>query len=872
MSRPFVLFMPILNLVVALFLSGCSNEPASQTSPDSQMAQIHVQIGGERQTSSRTLTRALTSGIPTEVSEIVIEVLNSKGQRLDSADLLLTGKVTLTIPAGKNYTVNGRAIAGSELLYLGSTSLAAINAGSQVSVSLSLEEQVILSLPSFDDQNVGSASTEVIHSIEGLNNVDITWFVNNIEGGNAEVGTVDTNGHYTPPIALPSNPTITLTAVPTVAPSFAQSVSFTLLPPANLPPVAVAGNNQTVAANATVSLDGSGSSDADDGIASYQWLHIGGDFSPTLLNANSPLASFVAPAVQYGGSTTLQLSVVDNSGDSHSDNVIVTVTGTDQPLSADTGVDQVVDEGTLVTLDGSASTDPDNSITQYLWEELSGSGVILSNANASQASFTAPDITISTILQFRLTVTNDHGDEAQAVVNVTVNNVVAIIDKIFFAASADFSSHSLWVTDGSEMNTQQVSTVNVSNFNFPNFISHNDFLYFEGFEASTGSELWRSDGTTIGTQLIPTADETAYGALSAGASAHPMSLTRLGNHILYGANTSHDGTFYYPELVSLDTGNLSISSVFPNSRPTTGNGAINHTGVMAGYTYFNHVVYTPSVSSNLYRTDGVNPAQLIKSRAVAYTHMHDFVEMNGQLYFSWGFNELWKTDGTEVGTVLIKTFSGHVGHSSSYDGQRNMVALGNQLIFVADDGEGRELWRSDGTTVGTVLVKDLDNTVASTNPTEFTLMNNALFFISAAGNTSTDGLWKTDGTALGTIRLAAVSTAFDGFYMGRESAQPIVISALNQLFFAADNGSTGMELWTSDGTIAGTVQVLDIRTGGDSSPAMFRAGSQFLLFIAEDDDGRSKLWRSDGTPGGTTLIKDINPGGFSSVAFFPPPA
>ncbi len=870
MSRPFIISTPMLSLIAALVLSGCSSEPAPQENPDNQMAQVHVQIGGEPQASPRVLKQhSASNGIPAEVSKIVIEVLDSRGRHLDSADLLLTGSVTLTIPAGKNYTINGRAMAGSELLFSASTLLATIGAGSQVSVSLSLEEQVALSISSFGDQNIGATSVEVSYSVDGLNNTNMTWLVNNIEGGNAEIGTINTNGHYTPPTTLPSNPIITLTAVPIVAPSFAQSISFTLLPPANQAPIAIAGSDQTVTANATVNLDGSASSDADDGIASYQWQLVGGDFSPTLLNANSAIAFFTAPTSQYGGSVTLQLNVTDNSGDSHSDNVIITITGTDQPLSADAGADQVVDENTLVTLDGSASTDPDNTIVQYRWEELSDSGVVLSNANTQQATFTAPAITVSTALQFRLTITNDHGEEAQAVVNISISSVALITDKIFFAASTNLSSYSLWVTDGTEANTQQVSTVNVSNFDFPQFINYNGFLYFEGSEASTGRELWRSDGTLSGTQLIPTADDTAYSALGASASVYPSSLTLIGDHILYGANTSYN-TFYSSEFISLDTNNLSLSSVFPNGRPTTGNGAINHTGVMAGYTYFHHVVYTPSISSSLYRTDGLNPAQLVKSSDVLYSHVHDFVEMNGQLYFSWGFNELWKTDGTEAGTVLIKAFSGHIGHSSSYSGQRNMVALGNQLIFVADDGQGRELWRSDGTTAGTVLVKDLDNTIASTNPTEFTLMNNELFFISAAGNASTDGLWKTDGTSSGTTRLSAVRPAFDGYYTGIGSAQPVVVSALNRLFFAADNGSSGMELWTSDGTISGTVQVLDIRTGAaSSSPAMFHAGSQFLLFIAEDDDGRAKLWRSDGTPGGTTLIKDINPNGFGRGAFFP---
>ena len=84
------------------------------------------------------------------------------------------------------------------------------------------------------------------------------------------------------------------------------------------------------------------------------------------------------------------------------------------------------------------------------------------------------------------------------------------------------------------------------------------------------------------------------------------------------------------------------------------------------------------------------------------------------------------------------------------------------------------------------------------------------------------------------------------------------------LFFAWDEGTTGMELWKSDGTVAGTVLVKDIVPGpGRSDPGGFHAVGDTLYFTAYATGGQ-ELWKSDGTAAGTMLVKDIWPGGLSS--------
>jgi hypothetical protein len=190
-------------------------------------------------------------------------------------------------------------------------------------------------------------------------------------------------------------------------------------------PVADAGPNQTVDEGQTVVLNGSNSTDPDDGIASYHWVQIGGPG----VNLSDPAAkqpTFTAPDAAAGGiALTFELTVADHDGNQEKDACVVNVTSQNEPPRAIAGADQTVNEGVVVTLNGSLSLDIDGGISSYLWTQVGVPTVTLSNPASSMPTFIAPDVGPEGVsLTFHLTVTDSgnlqHTDAC--LVNITWQN------------------------------------------------------------------------------------------------------------------------------------------------------------------------------------------------------------------------------------------------------------------------------------------------------------------------------------------------------------------------------------------------------------------------------------------------------------------
>src|SRR5262249_39199207 len=140
--------------------------------------------------------------------------------------------------------------------------------------------------------------------------------------------------------------------------------------------------------------------------------------------------------------------------------------------------------------------------------------------------------------------------------------------------------------------------------------------------------------------------------------------------------------------------------------------------------------------------------------------------------------------------------------------------VGGVLFFVAHNGPGSyDLWKSDGTTAGSMIVKTFAPGGFEPGPGGLTEMNGILYF-GAEGNSAGDELWRSDGTLAGTVMVKDINPTGGN---GTGSFPDELTNAGGTLFFSADDGSHGKELWKSDGTAAGTVMIKDITPGAAGS-------------------------------------------------------
>ena len=285
------------------------------------------------------------------------------------------------------------------------------------------------------------------------------------------------------------------------------------------------------------------------------------------------------------------------------------------------------------------------------------------------------------------------------------------------------------------------------------------------------------------------------------------------------------------------------------------------------------------------------------------------VAMGGRLFFA-AYDavhgrELWTTDGTSTGTYLVKDVQPGIGSGLAAYFELLAFAVGDVLYFRADDGSsGPELWRTDGTEAGTQLVKDIQSGAFGSGPGGFAEVNGTLFFTAFTGTQ----LWRSNGTANGTqlVRSFSVASSLYGHQgslyfagdpdnTGQElwksngtfgttervkdlngvigASLPINFHSAGDLLYFDAATDTGWELWATDGTQEGTYLVKDINPGGAngtldsySNVAMANRGDT-LYFRANDGIHGHQLWRTNGTEASTVRVSNLPDAVDASCAF-----
>jgi ELWxxDGT repeat protein len=273
-------------------------------------------------------------------------------------------------------------------------------------------------------------------------------------------------------------------------------------------------------------------------------------------------------------------------------------------------------------------------------------------------------------------------------------------------------------SNGTESGTTVIKDFGVPTMgsNPAEMVTVNNLIYFrtqpENTDSGPQAELWRTDGTTEGTVKLA---DTGPG----------YEMEPVGNKLFFTATADYGWGLYVtegtPETTVLLAG--SVDSNLPY-----------------GLTNVNGVLYYYNVHGELWRTNGSEPVLVRDLRLI-----NSVTNVNGQAFVLAGLPgnglELWRTNG--VGTLIrVKTIRTDYAEPADYNGTTN---IGRFFYFIADDGvHGHEIWRSDGTALGTYMmfnINEQDETGSFSSRENdiraLTVSNNKLYF-SAKDN---DGAW-----------------------------------------------------------------------------------------------------------------------------------
>lgn len=216
--------------------------------------------------------------------------------------------------------------------------------------------------------------------------------------------------------------------------SHSDEVEVAVATAGNQPPVADAGSSQTARGGERVDLDGSGSTDPDGQIATYNWEQIEGP-EVVLTDADAQAPFFTAPEPADGSLTLrFRLTVTDDEGSGDDDTVTVTVSPAANvaPIASADADRTVAAEGETVMLDATGSSDPDGSVDAYEWRQVGdGPDVVLSDAGSATPTFVAPGVDVGGgVIAFELTVTDNEGltDAADIDISVRDNGITMFPD------------------------------------------------------------------------------------------------------------------------------------------------------------------------------------------------------------------------------------------------------------------------------------------------------------------------------------------------------------------------------------------------------------------------------------------------------------
>ena len=337
-------------------------------------------------------------------------------------------------------------------------------------------------------------------------------------------------------------------------------------------------------------------------------------------------------------------------------------------------------------------------------------------------------------------------------------------------------------------------------YNVPDkFVQAGNYTFFFADDGVHGMELWKTDGTASGTSMVK---DINSGAPSSYPASNEYVMVAIGSTLYFAADDGSNGV----ELWKSD-GTSSGTSLVKN---------IN------------------SGSSDSY------PKRLTKLGSTLIFFATD--SSNGA--------ELWKSDGTASGTSMIKDIVSGSGSSQIYTKHNHVKVIGTTMYFTAGQWQDTDLWKTDGTSSGTMKVKDF---ISFAEYSDFVSIGSTLYF-SATADSGAWGLWKSTGSSSGTTEIT-ISSQFE------DPGNLVIMNS--KVYFSAYTSNSGRELYVSDGTSSGTSMLGDFMSGSDSSIYSYQSRiistGSLVIFVGLDGTSSNSrsLWVSDGTSSGTGIINSL---------------
>ena len=389
-------------------------------------------------------------------------------------------------------------------------------------------------------------------------------------------------------------------------------------------------------------------------------------------------------------------------------------------------------------------------------------------------------------------------------------------NRLVFRAD-DPTGGQVWSTDGTE-----AGTVRVSGFSpgldwgfFQGTILQGRILFGAPDEAH-GYELWSTDGTAAGTALV----EDIHGVDLGGSD--PVSLRALGDLALFIADDGVHG-FEIWKSDGTEAGTALVAEQIPGEAPNQQRGMVA-SEVAGGKLFF-------VLNQQVWRTDGTEAGTLVLTGPRVSICCSGRIRAVGDRVFFPAYDgeyRVWVSDGTVEGTHPAgDTGGGQIHELADFQGK---------LYFTVRGEDSWELWRSDGTGAGTVLVEDLG--ILPETP-HLTVHAGSLWYFANDGETGAE-LRRGNGTGIGTVLVVDLAA-------GPSSFEPGFVASLgSRLIVSGDEG-----LWSTDGTAEGTQLLGPAQTEFHQISTVFQGRLYYHAY-----EGAVTLWVTDGTPGGTRRLKD----------------